>query len=393
MASVHLRGPLKQQAGGRAEHAVEGTTVAELLRDLEAANPAIGGWILDERGRDPPPHQRVRQRRAGRRGDRGRRGRPRRRPARDLRRCTMTELLVGTKKGLFALEGDAGRGVRGDRAGVRGRAGRVRDARPAHRPRHRVRDLAVLRAEDVVSPTIRRASGSRRAASSCPRAASAALERIWAIVPRRGRRPAVRRRRSRRAVREPRRRRELGAQPRPVGAPDPAGLAAGRRRAVPALDRHRGPASPTGSRVAISAAGVWLTDDGGDDLAPRQPGPRRALPARGHAARTTVALCVHDIQRAPQRGPSACSCSSTAASTAPTTRASRGTTSANGLPSDFGFPLAVDPADPDSAYVIPLTADIGPRHARTAACASTRRATPARAGRRAATACRPSTRT
>jgi molybdopterin synthase sulfur carrier subunit len=50
MASVHLRGPLKQQAGDRAEHAVEGTTVAELLRALEAANPAIGGWILDERG-------------------------------------------------------------------------------------------------------------------------------------------------------------------------------------------------------------------------------------------------------------------------------------------------------------------------------------------------------
>jgi photosystem II stability/assembly factor-like uncharacterized protein len=29
-----------------------------------------------------------------------------------------------------------------------------------------------------------------------------------------------------------------------------------------------------------------------------------------------------------------------------------------GLPSDFGFPLVVDPADPDSAYVIPLTADM-----------------------------------
>ena len=26
-----------------------------------------------------------------------------------------------------------------------------------------------------------------------------------------------------------------------------------------------------------------------------------------------------------------------------------------GLPSDFGFPLVVDPADPDSAYVIPVT--------------------------------------
>jgi photosystem II stability/assembly factor-like uncharacterized protein len=31
---------------------------------------------------------------------------------------------------------------------------------------------------------------------------------------------------------------------------------------------------------------------------------------------------------------------------------------ADGLPSDFGFPLAVDPADPDSAYVIPLKADV-----------------------------------
>jgi photosystem II stability/assembly factor-like uncharacterized protein len=29
-----------------------------------------------------------------------------------------------------------------------------------------------------------------------------------------------------------------------------------------------------------------------------------------------------------------------------------------GLPSDFGFPLMLDPADPDSAYVIPLVADM-----------------------------------
>ena len=29
-----------------------------------------------------------------------------------------------------------------------------------------------------------------------------------------------------------------------------------------------------------------------------------------------------------------------------------------GLPSDFGFALALDPADPDSAYVIPLKADM-----------------------------------
>ena len=30
---------------------------------------------------------------------------------------------------------------------------------------------------------------------------------------------------------------------------------------------------------------------------------------------------------------------------------------ADGLPSDFGFPLAIHPRDPDRAYVIPLKAD------------------------------------
>jgi photosystem II stability/assembly factor-like uncharacterized protein len=30
----------------------------------------------------------------------------------------------------------------------------------------------------------------------------------------------------------------------------------------------------------------------------------------------------------------------------------------DGLPSDFGFPMVLDPADPDSAYVIPLSADV-----------------------------------
>jgi molybdopterin synthase sulfur carrier subunit len=49
-ALVRLRGPLKTLAGGRAEHSIEGGTVAELLRALERAQPAVSGWILDERG-------------------------------------------------------------------------------------------------------------------------------------------------------------------------------------------------------------------------------------------------------------------------------------------------------------------------------------------------------
>jgi len=50
MAVVSVRGPLRKLAGGRAEHELEGATVIELLRGLESRHPAVGGWILDERG-------------------------------------------------------------------------------------------------------------------------------------------------------------------------------------------------------------------------------------------------------------------------------------------------------------------------------------------------------
>jgi sulfur-carrier protein len=50
MAVVRLRGPLKRLASDAREHALAGATVEELLRALEDANPALAGWILDERG-------------------------------------------------------------------------------------------------------------------------------------------------------------------------------------------------------------------------------------------------------------------------------------------------------------------------------------------------------
>jgi sulfur-carrier protein len=49
-AVVRLRQPLKRLAGDRSEHALAGGTVLELLHELERANPAVEGWILDERG-------------------------------------------------------------------------------------------------------------------------------------------------------------------------------------------------------------------------------------------------------------------------------------------------------------------------------------------------------
>jgi hypothetical protein len=115
------------------------------------------------------------------------------------------------------------------------------------------------------------------------------------------------------------------------------------------------PGDPSRLLVAVSAAGVWITEDGGRSW--RQG--NRGLLARylpEEAQETATALCVHHIERSPTRperlfmqfhggvyrsddaGESWCDIGA-------------------GLVSDFGFPLAVDPADADSAYVIPLTAD------------------------------------
>ena len=54
MTQLRLRGPLKKLADDTADHTLEGATVAELLRALEQAHPALAGWIVDERGHIRP---------------------------------------------------------------------------------------------------------------------------------------------------------------------------------------------------------------------------------------------------------------------------------------------------------------------------------------------------
>lgn len=48
MATVRLSGQLQTVAGGSL-HTVQGATVRDALITLEAGNPQISGWILDER--------------------------------------------------------------------------------------------------------------------------------------------------------------------------------------------------------------------------------------------------------------------------------------------------------------------------------------------------------
>ncbi len=47
MAVVCVRGPLREPAGGRGDHELDGATLIELLRGLERSNPApaAGYWM------------------------------------------------------------------------------------------------------------------------------------------------------------------------------------------------------------------------------------------------------------------------------------------------------------------------------------------------------------
>jgi photosystem II stability/assembly factor-like uncharacterized protein len=118
------------------------------------------------------------------------------------------------------------------------------------------------------------------------------------------------------------------------------------------------PDDPKRLAVSISAGGVWLTDDAGKNwrrgvkgLVPRY------LPE--DARHDTHAHCVHHLERAPQR-PATLYMQFHGgvyrSDDAGETWIDIGTD--RGLPSDFGFPLAIDAADPDRAFVIPLTADM-----------------------------------
>jgi photosystem II stability/assembly factor-like uncharacterized protein len=70
-----------------------------------------------------------------------------------------------------------------------------------------------------------------------------------------------------------------------------------------------------------------------------------------------VALCVHHLERAPER-PERLFMQFHGGVYRSDDAGDSWTEIGSGLPSDFGFPLMVDPADPDSAFVIPLTADM-----------------------------------
>jgi hypothetical protein len=116
------------------------------------------------------------------------------------------------------------------------------------------------------------------------------------------------------------------------------------------------PGDPSRLALAISAVGVWLSDDAGQTWRHGNKGLYpRYLPEE--AREDTFTLCVHNLHRAPSR-PERLFIQFHGGVYRSDDAGETWISIADGLPSDFGFPLVIDPGDPDSAYVIPLVADM-----------------------------------
>ncbi len=360
MAVVSLRPPLRDLAGGLREVEVEGSTVGEVLRALERAHPRLGGWVLDERGRI---REHVGVFVNGERVDAGTSVAGSDRVhvlpaisggAEASSDPDEVELLVGTRKGLFVL--------RGPRGGAMKIAARVfagvtveyamRDPRSGRyfaAVTHGQFGPRLYTSNDPTSPEWEQVDGPR-----FPDDAGEAVERIWVIQPGveqgvlwAGVAPAALFRSGDDGATWELNRALWDQPSRPSWQPGAGGLAL--HSICP------WPGDPARLAIGISAAGVWLSDDGGSTWRSGNAGlVARYLPEDARA--TSLALCVHNMHRTPLR-PERLFMQFHGGVYRSDDAGESWIDIATGLPSDFGFPLVVDPNDPDRAYVIPLVAD------------------------------------
>jgi molybdopterin converting factor small subunit len=356
MAKVILPSTLSNLTGGASEIEIDGATAGDVLRRLEELHPPIRGWVLDERS-SLRRHVNVfvNHKRADLGTSTG---------SRDEVHVIQSisggsgadevELLLGTKKGLFVLRGNRG-----------GRTEVGRRQFPGQEVEYAVRDPRSGRYFAAVThgqygPRLyysETPEGEWKQAEgpAFPEDAGAAVTRIWVIEP--GEADG-----------------ELwaGVAPAALFRSTDGGESWSLNRGlwnVPGRAEWEGgagglclhsicpwPEDPSRLAIGISAAGVWITEDGGETwrrggrgLVPRY------LPEEAREGATM--LCVHNMRRAALE---------------PTTlymqfhggvyrsddEGESWADISSGLPADFGFPLVVDPRDPASAYVIPLVADL-----------------------------------
>lgn len=262
----------------------------------------------------------------------------------------MTELLVGTKKGLFVLEGEPGRGFE-----VTSRSFAGEPVEYAMRDRRNGRYLAATSSpfygpklwwSDDLSGDWNQAAGLE-----LPEDGSAPLARLWVVVP--------------------------GVEDGHLLAGGDPGVLFESRDGGATWELNEGlwghptrsdwqpgggglclhtivpwPDDPSRLLVAISAVGVWLSDDAGRSWRHSNTGiVPRYLPE--DARDVEIGFCVHGVQRSQTR-PERLFMQFHDGVYRSDDAGATWVDAVGNLPSDFGFPVVTDPADPDSAYVIPL---------------------------------------
>lgn len=364
MARVILPSTLRNLTGGAAEIEIDGTTTGEILRQLEALHPPIRGWVLDEQS-----HLRrhvnvfVNSRRAGLETPT---------EPRDEVQVIQSisggsgkdddqlELLVATKKGLFVLQGERGGKIE---IGPRQFAGQVveyasRDPRSGRyfaSVTHGQFGPRVFYTDDPIDDW-KQGEWTQAEGLAFPADTEKTVDRVWAVEP--GEADGVL---------------WAGVAPAALFQSTDGGESWSLNRAlwnVPGREEWEGglgglclhsicpwPGDPKRLAVGISAAGVWITEDGGESwrrggrgLVPRY------LPEEAREGATM--LCVHNMRRAPLEPTTLYMQFHGGVYRSDDEGESWIDISSNGrLPADFGFPLVVDPRDPTSAYVIPLHSD------------------------------------
>jgi len=114
------------------------------------------------------------------------------------------------------------------------------------------------------------------------------------------------------------------------------------------------PTDPNRLVIAISAAGAFRSDDGGESWRPIN---RNVLADYQPEPYPEVGQCVHKLLLHPARPERLWQQNHCGVYRSDDGGLSWVRLDENGLPSRFGFPIAVHPRDPDTAYVIPEEAD------------------------------------
>jgi photosystem II stability/assembly factor-like uncharacterized protein len=267
-------------------------------------------------------------------------------------------VLVGTMKGAFILRADRGRGT-WELGGpyfpgsavyaiaYDGRAGRQRLwAGP-----HSMHWGGLLRSSDDFGRTW---TNPETASVKFPEGAGAALQQIWQIVPGRADEPETL---------------YSGVEPAALFVSHDAGetwaLSEGlwnhpqRARWVPGgggMCLHTilpDPEDKQRIRIAVSTAGMYVTEDGGTTWRPSNHGVRADFLPDKHPE---FGQCVHKVVQSRQQ-PERMFLQNHWGLYRSDDRGETWTDVANGVPSDFGFPIVIHPRDPDSAWIVPLESD------------------------------------